>query len=99
MIAPTKKIDAIGSGIPCEDMYSTVFAKPVILPGIADINIDEMATLAKKSKKMYTILIKSDNALHAIVSVLGLSSPNVFFFLVGTTTATHYRILTIKHVE
>jgi len=53
----------------------------------------------EKSKKMYTILIKSDNALHAIVSVLGLSSPNVFFFLVGTTTATHYRILTIKHVE
>lgn len=52
MIAPTKKIDAIGSGIPCEDMYSTVVAKPVIFPGIADINIDEIATLAKKSKKV-----------------------------------------------
>ena len=52
MIAPTKKIDAIGSGIPFEDMYSTVFAKPVIFPGIADINIDEIATLAKKSKKV-----------------------------------------------
>ena len=52
MIAPTKRIDAIGSGIPFEFIYSTVFAKPVILPGIADINIDEIATLAKKSKKV-----------------------------------------------
>ena len=53
MIAPTKKIDAIGSGIPFEDIYSAVFAKPVILPGMADINIDEIATLAKKSKKFW----------------------------------------------
>ena len=52
MIAPTRRIDAIGSGIPFEDTYSTVFSKPVILPGIADINIDEIATLAKKSKKV-----------------------------------------------
>ena len=52
MIAPTKRIDAIGSGIPFDDMYSTVFAKPVILLGMADINIDEIATLAKKSKKV-----------------------------------------------
>ena len=52
MIAPTKRIDAIGSGIPFDDIYSTVFAKPVILFGIADINIDEIATLAKKSKKV-----------------------------------------------
>ena len=52
MIAPTNRIDAIGSGIPFEDIYSTVFAKPVILPGMADINIDEIATLAKKSKKI-----------------------------------------------
>ena len=48
MIAPTKRIDAIGSGIPFEDIYSTVFSKPVILSGIADINIDEIATLAEK---------------------------------------------------
>ena len=52
MIAPTKRIDAIGSGIPFDNIYSTVFAKPVILLGIADINIDEIATLAKKSKKV-----------------------------------------------
>ena len=51
MIVPTKRIDAIGSGIPFEDIYSTVFAKPIILPGIADIKIDEIAILAKKSKK------------------------------------------------
>ena len=53
MIAPTKKIDAIGSGIPYEDMYSTVVVKPVILLGIADINIDEIATLAKNQKKFW----------------------------------------------
>ena len=52
MIAPNKRIDEIGSGIPFEDTYSTVFLKPVILPGIADINIDEIATLVKKSKKV-----------------------------------------------
>ena len=52
MIAPTKRIDEMGSGIPFEDIYSTVFVKPVILLGIADINIDEIATLAKKSKKL-----------------------------------------------
>ena len=33
-------------------IYSTVFAKPVILLGMADINIDEIATLAKKLKKV-----------------------------------------------
>ena len=27
MIAPTKRMDAIGSGIPFEDIYSTVFPK------------------------------------------------------------------------
>ena len=52
MIAPTKRTDAIGSGMPFEDIYSTVFAKSIILPGIADINIEEIATLAKKSKKV-----------------------------------------------
>ena len=52
MIAPTKKIDAIRSGIPFEDIYQAVFAKPVILSGMADINIDEIATIAKKSKKV-----------------------------------------------
>ena len=52
MIAPTKRMDAIGSGIPFEDIYSTVFPKPVIFPGMADMNIADIATLAKKSKKV-----------------------------------------------
>ena len=51
-IAPIKRIDAIGSGIPFDDIYATVFAKPEILHCMADINIDEIATLATKSKKV-----------------------------------------------
>ena len=51
IIAPTKRIDAIGSGIPFEEIYSTVLSKPLILPGMAEINIAEIETLEKKSKK------------------------------------------------
>jgi len=50
-MAPTKRIDDIGSGIPFEEIYSTVLSKSFILPGIADINIEEINTLEKKSKK------------------------------------------------
>ena len=53
MIAPTKRIEAIGSAIPFDEIYSAVFEKPKILPGIAEINIDEIATLAIKSKKFF----------------------------------------------
>ena len=56
IIAPTKRTDAIGSGMPFNVIYSTVFLKPVILNGIADINIDAIATLAKKSKKVLILL-------------------------------------------
>ncbi len=56
MIAPTKRIDAIGSVIPFEDMYSTVLPKPEIFPGMADTNIAEIATLAKKSNEVLTPL-------------------------------------------
>ena len=56
MIAPTKRIEAIGSVIPFDEIYSTVFEKPKILLGIADINIDEIATLAMKSKKFFVDL-------------------------------------------
>ena len=52
MIAPTKRMDAIGSGIPLEDIYSTVIPKPEIIPEMADMNIADIATLAKKSKKV-----------------------------------------------
>ena len=59
IIAPTKRIDAIGSGIPFEEIYSTVFSKPFILPGIAEINIAEIDNLEKKSKKdLIPLLLK-----------------------------------------
>ena len=67
MIAPTKRIDEIGSGIPFEDIYSTVFSKPVILPGITDINIDEIATLAKKSKKVLIPLFLKNRTFHSSI--------------------------------
>ena len=46
-MAPTRRIDEIGSGIRLEEIYSTVLAKPFILPGIAEINIADIATLEK----------------------------------------------------
>jgi len=55
-MAPTKRIDEIGSGIPFEEMYSTVLSKSFILPGIAEINIAEIDTLEKKSKKDLILL-------------------------------------------
>ena len=51
IIAPTRRIDEIGSGIPFEEIYSTVLSKPIILPGMAEMKIAEIATLEKKSKK------------------------------------------------
>ena len=50
IIAPTRRIDAIGSGIPFEEIYSTVLPNPFILFGIAEINIAEIDTLERKSK-------------------------------------------------
>jgi len=50
-MAPTRRIDEIGSGMPFEEIYSTVFSKSFILPGMAEINIAEINTLEKKSKK------------------------------------------------
>ena len=51
IIAPTRSTDAIGSGIPFDEIYSTVFSNPFIFPGMAEINIAEIAILEKKSKK------------------------------------------------
>ena len=56
IIAPTRRIDEIGSGIPFEEIYSTVLSKSFILPGIAEINIAEIDTLEKKSKKDLILL-------------------------------------------
>ena len=56
IMAPTRRIDAIGSGKPFDEIYSTVLSKPFILPGIADINIAEINNLEKKSKKDLILL-------------------------------------------
>ena len=55
-MAPTKRIDEIGSGIPFEEIYLTVLSKSFILPGMAEINIAEIDTLEKKSKKDLRLL-------------------------------------------
>ena len=56
IIAPTRRIDELGSGIPFEEIYSTVLSKSFILAGIAEINIAEIDTLEKKSKKDFILL-------------------------------------------
>ena len=55
-MAPTRRIDEIGSRIPFEEIYSTVLSKSFILPGMAEINIAEIDTLEKKSKKDLILL-------------------------------------------
>ena len=52
IMAPTRRIDEIVSGIPFEEIYSTVLSKSFILPGIAEINIAEIDTLEKNLKKI-----------------------------------------------
>ena len=56
IIAPTRRIDEIGSGIPFEEIYSTVLSKSLILPGMAEIKIAEINNLEKKSKKDLILL-------------------------------------------
>ena len=56
IIAPTRRIDEIGSGMPFVEIYSTVLSKLFILPGMAEINIAEIDTLEKKSKKNLILL-------------------------------------------
>jgi len=56
IMAPTRRIDEIVSGMPFEEIYSTVLSKLFILPGIAEINIAEIDTLEKKSKKDFVLL-------------------------------------------
>ena len=55
-MAPTNRIDEIGWGIPFEEIYSTVLSKLFILSGMADINIAEIDSLEKKSKKDLILL-------------------------------------------
>ena len=56
IIAPIRRIDEIGWEIPFEEIYSTVLSKLFILPGMAEINIVEIDTLEKKSKKDLILL-------------------------------------------
>ena len=56
IMAPTRRIDEIGLGIPFWEIYSTVLSNPFILPGMAEINIAEIDTLEKKSKKDLILL-------------------------------------------
>ena len=55
-MAPTRRIDEIVSGMPFEEIYSTVLSKSLILLGMAEINIAEIDTLEKKSKKELMLL-------------------------------------------
>ena len=57
MMAPTRRIDETGSGIPFEEIYSTVLSKPFILLGMAEINMAEIDNLEKKSKKDLILLL------------------------------------------
>ena len=48
--------DEIASGMPVEEIYSTVLSKSIILPGMAEIHIAEIENLEKKSKKDLILL-------------------------------------------
>ena len=48
IIAPTRRIDEICSGMPFEEIYWTVLSNSFILPGMAEINIAEIDNLEKK---------------------------------------------------
>ncbi len=52
MIATTRRIDEIGSGIPFEEIYTTVLSKSFILPGMAEINIAEIDIPEKNLKNI-----------------------------------------------
>ena len=56
IMAPTRRIDEIVSGIPFEEIYSTVLSKSFILPGMAEMNIAEIDSFEKKSKKDLMLL-------------------------------------------
>ena len=60
-MAPTRRIDEIVSGMPFEEIYSTVLSKSFILPGMAEINIAEIDTLEKNSKKDLSFYFSKKN--------------------------------------
>jgi len=60
-MAPTRRIDEIGSGMPFVEIYSTVLSKLFILPGMAEINIAEIDTLEKNLKKIWSFYFSKKN--------------------------------------
>ena len=53
--------DEIASGMPVEEIYSTVLSKLFNLPSMAEINIVEIDTLEKKSKKIWYFYFSKKN--------------------------------------
>ena len=51
-------MDEIVLGIPLEEIYSTVLSNPVILLGMAEINIAEIDTLEKNLKRFDIFIFK-----------------------------------------
>jgi len=60
-MAPTRRIDEIGSGMPFVEIYSIVLSESFILPGIAEINIAEIDTLEKSLKKIWYFYFSKKN--------------------------------------
>ena len=67
MMAPIRRIDEIGSGMPFAEIYSTVLSKSYIMLGIAEINIAEISNLEKKSKKDLILLFFKIEHYHSII--------------------------------
>jgi len=61
IMAPTRSIDEIVSGMPFEEIYSTVLSKSFILPGMAEINIAEIDTLEKNLEKILSFYFSKKN--------------------------------------
>ena len=53
IIAPNRRIETIGSGIPLEVIFSTFISKPVFLAGIAEMKIADIANREKNPKKIW----------------------------------------------
>ena len=64
---PTRRIDEIDSGMPFEEIYSTVLLKLFIFPGMAEINIAEIDNLEKKSKKDLILLFFKKRIFHDLI--------------------------------
>ena len=81
IIAPTNNIEDIWEGIPFEEIYSTVFSKPFILLGIAEINIEDIAILEMKSKKVLEFLyLKNINLIPTLHWFFILNYRLIHFF-------------------